>query len=105
MKLKDILNEGTWSSPNTVKRAQQLAQLMQKPIRVENASDVLYNLIGDDGLFDDFYEAEKDGPDTDVRFLVASKLQEWLKDLEGWRDPWDPQAVKILQQLVKKFVV
>lgn len=104
MKLRDILNEGTWSSPNTVERAQQLAQLMRKPIRVAVASDVLYDLIGDDDLFDHFYEAEKDGPDTDVRSLVADKLQEWLKNLEGWRDRWDPQAVKILQQLVKKFV-
>ena len=102
------ISEGTWSSPQSIKQAQTLAKLLSKPLPVSIAADKLYHLIGDDDLFDTFYDLEKDGPDTDVRSAVALKLKEWLSDLgtndgHDWRDPWDPKAVAILKKTLSEL--
>lgn len=119
MKIKEILNEGTWSAPQSLKQAQTLAKLMRKPIPAGNADD-LYGLVGDDDLFDQIDETkEKDGPDTDVRYLVAYKLKEWISKMDfrrkdasweehgdhnfGWRKPWNRKALAILKRIVKRF--
>lgn len=101
MKLKEILTEGTWEAPQTSKQAKELVSLMRNPIPASQAADMLYHLVGDDELFDAIAEAEsKDGPESDVRYLVRSKLEDWLKNLDMFRDPWDPRAVKLLQSVV-----
>jgi len=108
--LSEILSEGTWNAPQTVKQARELAQIMAIPLPVSIAGDTIYDIVGDDGLFDDFIESEKkDGPDTDARYLIAYKLNEWLSDLgteqdPGWRDPWNKQAIKIVRNAIAKFV-
>jgi hypothetical protein len=77
----DEVSEGTWAFPDTQKEVAQLDRLMQKPIQAgtggENATGVLYDIIGDDQLFDDIAkEAETSGPDFDVRSMVISWLDE-----------------------------
>lgn len=101
-----ILSEGTWSAPQTVEQAQELAQLMAIPLPVSTAADKLYNLMGDDNLFDTFYKVEeKGGPDEDVRGEVTDKLHHWLFNIEedDWRNPWDEEAVRILWKVLKDF--
>ncbi len=104
-----ILSEGTWSAPQTVEQARELAELMKAPIPVSVAADKLYNLMGDDDLFDTFYDVEeKDGLDADVRYFVAAKLDEWISVLgtdedPGWRDPWNKQAIRIIRNTIAKF--
>lgn len=102
------ISEGTWSAPQTVEKAKSLARLMSKPLPVSVASDKLYNLIGDDQLFDSFYDLEDHGPDTDTRYAIAYKLKEWLSELgtdkdPDWRNPWDPKAVVILKKALANF--
>jgi len=44
---------GTWALPNTKEKAQALQELMQKPLKANNkTASKLYDLYGDDGLFD-----------------------------------------------------
>lgn len=74
------LSEGTWSTPESDEDKEELRKVMEKPIEAgpngDNASGVLYNLIGSDSLFDEFYDLSRSdtGPESDVRPLVV----EWL---------------------------
>lgn len=105
-----ILSEGTWDAPQTAKQARKLAQIMAIPLPVGTAADTIYDIVGDDDLFDNFWELEdKDGQDADARYLIAAKLKEWLDDLgtendPGWKDPWSRQAIKIVRAAIEKFV-
>lgn len=45
---------GTWALPNTKKKAEDLKVLLSKPLYCdEKVKDKLYNLYGDDELFDE----------------------------------------------------
>jgi hypothetical protein len=71
--------EGTWATPEAESDIEQLDKLMASPIEVgedgTNASGVLYDILGDDQLYDKFSElAEQEGPDADVRPLII----DWL---------------------------
>jgi hypothetical protein len=74
------LSEGTWATPESDEDKDELRKVMEKPIEAgpngDNASGVLYNLIGSDSLFDEFYDLSNSetGPESDVRPLVV----EWL---------------------------
>ena len=76
------LVEGTWAVPEEDQDKEKLRELMQKPIEAgpngDNATGIMYDLIGSDSLFDEFYEASQSeqGPETDVRPLII----EWLKE-------------------------
>lgn len=76
----DEISEGTWQLPDSDTEIDKLDKLMQSAIKGgidgTNASGMLYNIIGDDELFDDIYQTvEENGPDTDVRPLVINWLQ------------------------------
>ena len=91
-------------------------------MKARDAESRLYNLIGDDDLYDQIGDAkEEDGPDSDVRYIVARKLNDWINRIDfrkrssfksytkgyednfGWSDPWDPEAIGILKRLVKRY--
>ena len=72
--------EGSWELPETDDDIDKLLELMAEPLEAgvdgENASSALYNLIGDDQLFDELYTlAKEQGPEVDVRETVFK----WLK--------------------------
>ena len=76
----DSVVEGTWAMPESDEEAEQLAELMTKPLQVgingDDATSALYNLIGDDQLFDDIEEmAEIKGPEYDCR----PEVLKWVK--------------------------
>lgn len=85
---------GTWSSPTTVAKAEALSRLMENPVPARNADNDLYDLMGDDGLFDMIAAAREVGKDCDVRSLVVAKLDEWLNWMEqsDWTKRWEPGA-------------
>lgn len=93
------LVEGTWATPESDQDKQQLRDIMQKPVEAgvdgNNASNLFYDLIGSDSLFDEFYEISQseDGPAADVRPLVV----EWLKN-HGFHD----MATEFEQQLTAR---
>ena len=71
--------EGTWALPETAEDMARLQELMSKPLPCgpdgEYASEQLYDLIGDDSLFDDIGELADKDPDADCRELVKARAQ------------------------------
>jgi len=74
------ITEGTWALPKTSKQKKELKDLLKKPVILgkdgDDASDKLYDLIGDDGLFDDLYKAGQKNPKGDARPIIKAKMKE-----------------------------
>ena len=79
-KKEEIVKEGTWGLPDTPELKAGLKKLMKKPIPLgkdgDDAIKAIGKYIGDDGLYDDLYDAgKKDGPKADARPVIS-----------GWMD-------------------
>jgi hypothetical protein len=77
----DSVLEGTWAVPEEEGDVEKLRELLSKPLLVGqdgmDATSALYNIIGDDQLFDNIGElADIKGPDYDCREDVIN----WLQD-------------------------
>jgi hypothetical protein len=76
----DTVAEGTWAVPNTDDDVDKLIDILSNPLPAgvdgQNATNMLYNLIGDDKLFDKIQEIAKIDPEQDVGSVVA----DWLRD-------------------------
>jgi hypothetical protein len=79
--LKKPVKEGTWAIPDTPTALEELAELMKNPIPANQASDLLYHLVGDDSLADDIGEIEDRAPETDIRPLIQVFLKQWAIEL------------------------
>jgi hypothetical protein len=68
------LAEGTWSMPDTPEKEAKLKELFAEPIvygiDAQNVTGLLYDLIGDDELFDLLDDSAED-PDADARETIA----------------------------------
>ncbi len=75
------LVEGTWNLPDTEADMEELKKIMSQPLPCgadgENATNVIYGLLGDDELFDDIYELSTRDPNADCRPLVAKRLEDF----------------------------
>ena len=76
----ESVNEGTWSVPDTPEAVNDLRKLLTQELPVgrnaENASSALYDLIGDDELFDELDVIGSMNPEADVR----NAIKNWIKD-------------------------
>ena len=91
---------GTWALPQTVKKAKKLQELMNFPLPAGFASDQLYDLIGDDDLFDKIISVENEcGKDHDARDLVKSSLQFFLKNRDLSKSSWSKNSFKICHKI------
>ena len=76
----DKLSEGSWALPDTDDDVEQLIDWMSEehPVGVDaqDATNSLYNIIGDDRLFDRLGELAEIDPTADARDVVTS----WLYD-------------------------
>ena len=77
----DLLDEGTWAVPKTPEDLQKLQQILAKPIPygmdATNITSILYDVIGDDVLFDKLQGLVDDlGENADA----VPAVKEWLKD-------------------------
>jgi hypothetical protein len=76
----DKLSEGSWALPDTDDDVEQLIDWMSEehPVGVDaqDATNSLYNIIGDDRLFDRLQELADIDPTADARDVVSS----WLYD-------------------------
>ena len=80
----DEVTEGAWALPDQEDDVQELDKVMSQKFPVgfeaENATGTLYNIIGDDSLFDklsEFADSQGDGADeADCRGVVI----QWLQD-------------------------
>ena len=73
--LKESIDEGTWQMPTGPKGRAGLKKLMKKPIKAKDAVDAIDPYIGDDELFDDFADLEKDDPNQDVRPTIKAAMK------------------------------
>ena len=76
--------EGTWSTPDTPEKQNTLTSLLSAELPVgadaTNATELLYNLIGDDTLFDQLHELADDDANADARQTVMDRLMELQND-------------------------
>ena len=70
------IKEGTWSVPETPEQVKKLTNLLKNPLDAETALDELYDVFGDDELFDDLEVMKREEPETDVRHVVISRLKD-----------------------------
>lgn len=73
------VSEGTWAEPDHEDEIAKLDKLMSKPIATgpngDNAKGLLYNIIGDDELFDKLTQDAESDDTADVR----GDIIEWLR--------------------------
>ena len=77
----DGLMEGTWQLPSESEDTfAKFTELMAKPIKAgpggEYASELLYDIFGDDTLFDEIGELGDKDPEADVRDLIRARAEE-----------------------------
>jgi len=74
----DRLMEGTWALPDTPEQQAKLVELLSKPLTVgadaTNATEQLYDLFGDDELFDQLETLAAEDPDADCRQVVMDRM-------------------------------
>ena len=72
--------EGTWATPDTPEKRSQLVALMNKEFPVgadaTNATEQLYDLVGDDVLFDRLEELAQADANADARQVIYDRMQE-----------------------------
>jgi hypothetical protein len=88
------LMEGTWSLPDTPEKQAQLIELMGKDLPVgadaTNVTEQLYDLLGDDELFDQLHNLADQDANADARQVIFDRMQE-LSD--------QPDILKIINSL------
>ena len=88
---------GTWSAPRTTKQAKKLAKLMSNPLAAEVAQSKLYNILGDDLLFD---YIDQCSPKADVRPLVKLRLAHFLETQGCFFKKWDSESISICKKII-----
>lgn len=74
------LAEGTWALPDTPEAKQKLADLLASELQVgpdaTNATEQLYDVFGDDQLFDTLQSLADEDADADARPAIIARLKE-----------------------------
>jgi hypothetical protein len=74
------LVEGTWATPDTPEKRATLAQLISAEFPVgpdaTNATEQLYDILGDDVLFDRLETLSTQDADADARQIIYDRMQE-----------------------------
>jgi hypothetical protein len=90
----DSVTEGTWATPDSPASESKLKELMAQELPVgpdaTNATEQLYDVFGDDELFDQLAELAAQDANADARPLVQARLAELGIDIE--LPPADPAA-------------
>jgi hypothetical protein len=82
----DSVTEGTWATPDSPASESKLKELMAQELPVgpdaTNATEQLYDVFGDDELFDSLAELADQDANADARPLVQARLAELGIDIE-----------------------
>jgi hypothetical protein len=88
------LSEGTWQTPDSPEKQMQLIELMSQELPVgadaTNATEQLYDLLGDDKLFDQLEALSERDANADARQVILDRMQELSND---------PDVRKVIEQL------
>ena len=96
---------GTWGVPNTTEKAILLEEMMGRPVVASEVVDRLYDVLGNDTLWDLLDEVRAQDPEADVRPLIAAHLEEmtrWSIPSDFAR-PWEPGVRTRLEFLASGF--
>ena len=76
----NLLSEGTWALPDTPEKQQQLVGLLSQELPVgpdaTNATEQLYDILGDDELFDRLGALAEQDANADARTVILNRLEE-----------------------------
>jgi uncharacterized protein YihD (DUF1040 family) len=90
----NLLAEGTWALPDTKEKQTKLVALMGQELPVgadaTNATEQLYELLGDDELFDKLHDLADQDADADARTVIIDRLEQ----LKG-----NPDIAQVIGQL------
>jgi hypothetical protein len=90
----DQLMEGTWQTPDTPEKQAKLIELLSTDLPVgadaTNATEQLYDLLGDDELFDQLQELADRDANADARQVILNRMQELDQD---------PDVMKVITSL------
>lgn len=79
------ITEDSWALPDNDMAVQKLQELMADVLPAgmdgADATGALYDILGDDELFDKIYDASLGSPDTDVRPIIFDWLQRNMPDV------------------------
>lgn len=85
------LVEGTWALPETDAQVEDLEKILSKPLPCGpdgmNATNAIYDIVGDDALFDDIAELSQQDPDADARPLIVARLEEFGFNIDTTDQP------------------
>lgn len=88
------LTEGTWQLPDTPEKQAQLLELMSTDLPVgadaTNVTEQLYDLLGDDELFDQLEELAERDANADARQVIFDRMQMLSNH---------PDVLKVIEQL------
>jgi hypothetical protein len=88
------LMEGTWTTPETPEQKEKLVTMLSQELPVgadaTNATEQLYDVLGDDVLFDQLENLADQDADADARQTIINRMQE-LAD--------DPNVAEVIAQL------
>jgi hypothetical protein len=88
------LLEGTWQTPDTPEKQAQLLELMSTDLPVgadaTNVTEQLYDLLGDDELFDQLEALAERDANADARQVIYDRMQMLSND---------PDVLKVIEQL------
>jgi hypothetical protein len=96
----NTVTEGTWATPDTPESESKLQKLMSQELPVgadaTNATEQLYDILGDDQLFDQLTELAATDANADARPLIQARLAELGINIEMPAEavpaPADPSA-------------
>jgi hypothetical protein len=75
-----LITEGTWALPDTPEKQSQLIKLLSAELPVgpdaTNATELLYDLLGDDDLFNQLGDLAREDANADARTIVINKLEQ-----------------------------
>lgn len=90
----NLILEGTWAIPDTKEKQTALVTLLSQELPVgadaTNATELLYDLLGDDELFDRLEELADQDANADAREIILNRLEE-LKN--------NPDIAQVIGQL------
>ena len=91
--------EGTWTMPETPEAKDKLATLLMSELPVgpdaSNAKEQLYDILGDDELFDQLDELAQQDADADARPVIIARMEEMgmeVPDITGSQTAAEPAA-------------
>jgi len=84
------VTEGTWAIPDDEAKIKELKDILAKPLPVgtdaSNATEILYDVIGDDELFDSLAALAEDDPEADARPVIEHWLEMYTDSHPGLED-------------------